>query len=526
MKNLFVALLTFGLIGCTPDSGNQRPDIKDDTLKISTDYISGNDFLTANEMEKDLVVSAKIEGLRNSLRGVVKFNDAEYSVSVSPENPKISVTIPRTVIEKLPLGNLDVVFIFDNVSVTKTIEVVPPDAPVFTVTVAENNIVSYQERTQGFSIRGKTKVLNIGETVSAKIDSKTYIAKIQPRGEFKIDIPANQVPAENFSLKISGSDLEGNSYSNEHTINVTPPEEVIVALFEGPVPKFTDDNILNEAELGENLTLTGKLSVKSGYLVLGDYIEMAQIQPDGSFTLNLSPGWASSLNDGQNKLEFSAGGLKHEVTFEIKSRPTMIIHSVSYDDTINPVEAQHLVIKGTETTAPGGTVKVKLGGVSGSSTVDSEGSWSVSLPAISTLNFGTVFFTMEVTVKDLAGNEVIETYPIYTTNLVLELEGNGSTDISFDSSTNSLNFSGVATQGVFINNVKIRYESRNGNGIYEHTADVAGNRFTETQYMAPFGEPTDFHRFLKPGDKYDITAVTWDEYFNPVAQIIGVLEVR
>lgn len=94
----------------------------------------------------------------------------------------------------------------------------------------------------------------------------------------------------------------------------------------------------------------------------------------------------------------------HEYSVD-SAAPTVTINTIASDNIINASEAAAgVTVSGTSTAETGQTLTVTLNGTNYQTTVQADGSWSLTLPASDLTALANNGYTLTASVSDLAGN--------------------------------------------------------------------------------------------------------------------------
>ncbi|RDT63857.1 Ig-like domain-containing protein, partial [Klebsiella pneumoniae] len=140
----------------------------------------------------------------------------------------------------------------------------------------------------------------------------------------------------------------------------------------------------------------------------------ATVDASGHWTATVPSADLAGLKDGDASVQVSvtnvngnsaSAGREYSVD---ATAPTVSIEIVSDNNIINAAEAQQdLVVSGVSTAEAGQTVTVTLNGVDYTTTVQANGSWSVTVPSadIGAITDGS--YTITAAVADKAGNPAL-----------------------------------------------------------------------------------------------------------------------
>ncbi|NAJ54030.1 Ig-like domain-containing protein, partial [Escherichia coli] len=216
-------------------------------------------------------------------------------------------------------------------------------------------------------------------------------------------------PAGALTVEVAGQSSAGNPVSVSHPFTV---DLTAVAI---SINTIASDDVINAAEKGTGLTLSGSTSgIESGHTVtvtFGGKTYTASVAANGSWSVTVPAADLATLPDGAANVQASvssASGNSASATHAYSidaSAPTLTINTIASDDILNATEAgSPLPISGTSTAETGQTVTVTLNGENYTGTVQTDGSWSVSVPPADVSALTASNYTVSAAVSDKAGN--------------------------------------------------------------------------------------------------------------------------
>ncbi|WP_312400180.1 Ig-like domain-containing protein, partial [Enterobacter chengduensis] len=286
------------------------------------------------------------------------------------------------------------------------------EATIALATTAGDNVINASEQSAGFTLSGTSKNLAQGTELTVTLNGKTYAAEVGADGAWRVNVPAADAQAlgdGTWTVNVSGKDAAGNTVSGSQTIGVDTTAPTI------SVDTLAQDNIINAAEHGQPLTLTGKTNAEAGQIVtvtLNGKNYNATVGSDGTWSVTLAADDVQALSEGNHTLTVNVSdkaGNGSSVTADFTvdtAAPVVTIHTVAGDDILNISEqGQAHVISGLASgAAAGDVVTVTLGGKTFTGVVLADGSWSVGVPASVMGALGEGHHTISVSVTDAAGN--------------------------------------------------------------------------------------------------------------------------
>ncbi|EPA0329633.1 Ig-like domain-containing protein [Enterobacter hormaechei] len=301
-----------------------------------------------------------------------------------------------------------------------TVTVSTADTSVTLATTAGDNVINASEQSAGFTLSGTSKNLAQGTELTVTLNGKTYTAEVGANGAWSVKVPAADAQAlgdGTWTVNVSGKDAAGNTVSGSQTIGVDTASPVI------SVDTIAQDNIINAAEHNQPLTLTGKTDAEAGQIVtvtLNGKNHTATVGSDGSWFVTLPASEVQTLANGEHTLtvnvsDKAGNGSSITADFTVDTAaPVVTINTVAGDDILNTSEqGQAQIISGQANgAAEGDVVTVTVGGKTFTGVVQTDGSWSVGVPASVIGALGEGSHSISVAVTDAAGNTGSATHGI------------------------------------------------------------------------------------------------------------------
>ncbi|MEH4745563.1 Ig-like domain-containing protein [Enterobacter asburiae] len=394
-------------------------------VAISIDAIATDDVINAAEKGADLVLSGSTSNVEENQTVTVTFGGKTYTAKVDADG-NWTATVPSADLAGLKDGDASVQVSVTNAhgnSASAGREYsVDATAPAVTIdTVAGDNVINASEAAAGVAISGTTTA-EVGQTVTVTLGGKSYTAQVQQGGIWNVNVPGTDLSAladNGYSVQVSVSDTAGNPgcAGKAITLDTTPP-----------TVSFNDvagDNVINSVEHGQAQIVSGTATGASVgdklVITIGSNQYTTTVDASGNWSVGVPASVISALNDGTVTLSAtitdSAGNSStqtHDVVVNTAS-VALTINTVSGDDVINAAEAgSSLVINGSSAQLASGTqVTVTLNGKSYTATIQSDGSWTTTVPAadVGALADG-ASYQVSVSAQDSAGNSASATHGI------------------------------------------------------------------------------------------------------------------
>ncbi|MUH38310.1 Ig-like domain-containing protein, partial [Zobellia amurskyensis] len=416
------------------------------TLNIND--ITADNILNATEAGADVAVTGTVSGDFNAGDTVTLTVDGTDYTGTVDALGDYSIDIPGSALAADGDTTVDGSFVTTDVAgnsatvtenKTYTVDTVSP-VPVLSIDdITADNILNATEAGADVAVTGTvTGDFNTGDTVTLTVDGTDYTGTVDAAGVYSIDIPGSALVADG-DTTVDGSfettDGAGNSAivtdAKTYTVDLVNPAPVLV------IDNITADNVLNAAEAGADVAVTGTVS---GDFNAGDTVTLTVDGTDytgtvdalGDFSINI-PGSALAA-DGDTTIDGSISttdingntGTSTEIkTYSVDvTAPvvTVTVDDITSDNSINAAEAgSDIPITGTVSGDfnENDPVTIVVNGNTYSGTVDTLGNFSIDVPGSDLVADNDTSIEVSLTTLDTAGNStsVNETKP-YTVDVV------------------------------------------------------------------------------------------------------------
>ncbi|MBS3042494.1 Ig-like domain-containing protein [Enterobacter asburiae] len=384
--------------------------------QVTINPVATDDVINAAEVAAGQTLSGKVSGAASGDTVTISIGGNTWTATVQ-DDLSWSVNVPSTVLTAIGNGDLTVsASVTNGHGNTGTGEreiVIDANLPGLRVdTVAGDDVINSIEHAQNLIITGSSEGLATGAALTVTVNGKTYAATVLADGTWTAAIPAADVSALNagtVTVTVEGQSAAGNPVSISHDVKV---DLAAVAISIDPI---ASDDVINAAEKGADLVLSGSTSnVEENQTVtitFGGKSYTATVDASGNWTATVPSDDLGSLKDGDASVQVSvtnvngnsaSAGREYSVD---ATAPTVSIEIVSDNNIINAVEAQQdLVVNGVTNAEAGQTVTVTLNGVDYTTTVQANGSWSVTVPSADLSGITDGNYTISAAVSDKAGN--------------------------------------------------------------------------------------------------------------------------
>ncbi|WP_251842213.1 Ig-like domain-containing protein [Enterobacter hormaechei] len=415
---------------------------------VSIEIVSDNNIINAAEAQQDLVVN----GVSNAEAGqtvTVTLNGVDYTTTVQA-NGSWSVTVPSADIGAITDGSYTITAAVadkaGNPALADRDVLVDTTVPQLTInTVSDDDVINSAEHAQALIVTGSVTGAAAGDVVTVTINNKDYTATLDASGRWSVGVPAADVSAltaGDHTITAALTDKAGNSNSTTHEVEVNLTAPVL------SIDTVSGDDVINSSEKTQDLTITGTASgLAAGAVVtvmLNGKAYSATVDTNGQWTTTVPASEVGQLGEALYTVSASATdsvgnstSTSHTVNVE-SVLPGVIINTVAGDDVINAAElATGQTISGTVVNAEAGnTVTVSVGGHNYTATVQSDLTWSVSVPESVLTALGNGDLTVTASVTNGVGNS-----------------GSGERDITIDANLPGLRVDTVAGDDV-INSIE------------------------------------------------------------------------
>ncbi|WP_432643698.1 Ig-like domain-containing protein [Enterobacter hormaechei] len=389
----------------------------DSSLPVVTiNTLAGDNIVNAAEVAAGQTLTGKVSNAASGDTVTIILGGQTYTATVQDD---LTWSLPLTQSQLTALGNGDLTV---SASVTNahgntgsssldvTIDAQLPGLRIDTV--AGDDVINVIEHAQNLVISGTSTDLAAGSTVTVTINGKSYSASVLADGTWQAAVPAADVSRwADGSLTISASaqDTSGNP------VNIGTVVDVDLAPVAISINSVTDNNVLNAAEKGQDLVLSGSSSnVEAGQtvtIIFAGKTWTTTVDANGDWTCTVPAADLSGLKDGDASVQVSVTNVNGNAAsssqaFSVDTAaPAVTINTISGDNMLNAAEAaQDLTLSGTSTAEAGQTVTVTFNGNQYTAQVQANGSWTLDVPAADLAGIADGSAAVTVTVSDKAGN--------------------------------------------------------------------------------------------------------------------------
>ncbi|MNH72213.1 hypothetical protein D3C73_243720 [compost metagenome] len=383
-------------------------------LRVGT--VAGDDIVNAIEHGQSLNINGTSSGMTPGAALVVTVNGQTYNASVLADGSWLT-NVSAADVSSWPAGQMNVTVagssaIGNPVSSTRVVTIDLSDVAVSINTIAGDNVLNVAEHNQALMLSGSTQNVEAGKVVNVVFADHSYSAIVGNDGTWRVTVPAADMKTMTDGearVQVSVTNAAGNSASAAQGVYVDLSVPALT------IDNVTSDNVLNKAEVGSDLLLSGTSTAEVGQMVTvtfdgNDYL--AEVQANGSWSLNVPAADLTSLRNGNVTVSASASdkagnisSVSRDVLVDI-TVPTVIINTVAGDDIINATEQDvaQTVSGSSSGAAAGDKVTLMIDGHSYMTVLDASGNWSVGVPASVVSGLSSNTYRIDVSITDAAGN--------------------------------------------------------------------------------------------------------------------------
>ena len=383
---------------------------------IIINTVAGDNVINAAELAAGQIISGSVVNAEAGNTVIVTLGGKTYTATVQND---LTWSVNVTQAELTALGNGELTV---SASVTNGVGnrgsaehdiTIDANLPGLRIdTVAGDDVINSIEHTQNLIITGTSDGLTAGTALTVTVNNKTYPATVLADGTWSAAIPAADVgalAAGTVTVSVAGQNSSGNPVAITHDVTVD------LAAVAVSIDAITSDDVINAAEKGTNLVLSGtSVNVEENQIVSIIFAGKgytASIGADGKWSVVVPSADLSTLREGAASVQVSvtnvngnsaSAGREYSVD---TIAPSVTINTIAGDDILNVAEAKHdLIVSGTSTAGAGQTVTVSLNGKKYTTIVSADGSWTLNVPAVDVAMLGDGSVTVTALVHDKAGN--------------------------------------------------------------------------------------------------------------------------
>ncbi len=390
--------------------------------KVVIDPVTKDNIVDIAELNAGITLTGKVVPMEVGAKVTVIFNGSALSDVIVGSDGSWSVFVPSSTLSGMSKGTYSVTATVTDAAGNTSPSVsedfrVDTDISALTVGPVEGtDKINAAGIDDGLTISGTSARIPENSVVTITINGVQYAATVSASGAWTTTVPKQNAAAiadGTATITVSALDVDGKVVSSEHQFTIitqTLPQPAIHLPF--------GDGVINAAEALVGGSLSGTTGIKGAGQIVTITLDNgtplnAVVDANGNWTLALTPGQLAVLGNGDHTVNVSVTdtvGNQNSTTTPLvvdKIAPTFSVDSVTVDNIVNSVEAAGpLTISGIGTydAKHALTLVVLVNGQSYDAILQSNGTWSIMLPAgaLSGVPDGPV--TVKVTATDYAGN--------------------------------------------------------------------------------------------------------------------------
>ncbi|WP_036153760.1 Ig-like domain-containing protein [Maribacter forsetii] len=430
---------------------------------IAVNVVAGDDIINATEDDSPVTISGTTTNVEDGQTVTVTLNGETYTATVSGNTWTLDVpVVDIQALDPTETITADVSDLGGNPATQATRDIqydATLPVPVLEIDdITADNILNAVEAGADVAVTGTVSGdFNDGDTVTLTVDGTDYTGTVDAAGDYSIDVPGSKLAADADTTvdgSVTTTDTAGNSASaidtQVYSVDVTLPVPVL------EIDDITADNILNAAEAGADVAVTGTVS---GDFITGDTVTLTVDGTDytgtvdalGAYSIDV-PGSKLAADtdttvDGSVTTTDTAGNSASATDTQLYSVdvtlpiPVLDIDDITADNILNAAEAgADVAVTGTVSGDfnNGDTVTLTVDGTDYTGTVDALGAYSIDVPGSKLAADADTTVDGSVTTTDTAGNSASATdTQVYSVDTTLPIPVLEIDDITADNILNA-----------------------------------------------------------------------------------------
>ncbi|WP_233505403.1 Ig-like domain-containing protein [Pectobacterium atrosepticum] len=387
---------------------------------ITIATLSGNDIISAQNSQSDLLISGSTTNVQTGQRVTVTLNSKTYLATVGADG-SWSTTVPASDVQNLQQGSQNVSATVSDIAQNPTttthpftVDTVPPLLSIDML--VDTSDIGLADALAGLPLSGRAEA---GLQVTIKVGVAVYSAVADSNGIWQIAIAATDLLALGDGVKtLAASVTDGAGNASATSIDITLKTQSLPTL---TLNALYDNNVLTTSELATATTIGGSYTnLPVGAVIqvtIGTYTVTGLTLAGGLWSATIPANALSILADGNVQVSATVtdsagntGSASGALDIVINTNFTISIATPFIDGALNQAEStvDQLLTGTTGLLDPGQSVSVSITNgtitTTYNATVAANGQWSVTLPAADLSALGDGTHTINVTVTDHAGN--------------------------------------------------------------------------------------------------------------------------
>lgn len=385
---------------------------------ISLDSLFNNGQLNAADAQQAQSISGTVSGVDAGTRVIITVAGQQF-YTTTDANGNFSTALTPTFMQGLADGELNVaVAVTDsagNSATASTVAQVGIHAlpQILLSPLFGDGILNFAESLESQTLSGTVINLAEGSPVQLQIGNVQITTTVNADGAFSVTVTPDLLGAltDNNTVTVTVTDSVGNIVSTSANVELAITDLPTLTL-----DTIFVDGVLSAADLNMNQIISGTsthLPAGTAVTVMLNGVAYAtQVTPQGTWSINVPKADLSAIADGTQSITVTASdnfgnpaSATGSLTVISHTTPDITINTLFDDNTLSVTDAQQTqFISGTATNAEGATVVITIGTQSYTTTVNSDGSWSMVLPPSVLTEIADGTYTVTASVTNAAGS--------------------------------------------------------------------------------------------------------------------------
>ncbi|MCU4577978.1 Ig-like domain-containing protein, partial [Acinetobacter courvalinii] len=374
------------------------------TTTITIDPIAGDNVVDSTEAGASQVISGKVTG-EYRVGDVVTVNVNGINITTTVQTGGVwsitvdggqlvldaDKTINVTIQATDAAGNVGSV----TADATYTIDITTP--VVVINPIAGDNVLNAAEAGVNQTISGSVVgSFTVGDKVTVNVNGTDYTTTLDNNGNWSIEVAGAELTTDadktiNVTVDVTG--VGSVTADHTYTVDTTAPDNSTTTITINPV---AGDNILDSTEAGTDQTISGSVT---GEYKVGDVVIVNVNGVDITTTVQTGGVWSITVDGGQLALDTdktinvtiqatdaagNVGTVTADITYTVDiTTPVVVINPIAGDNIVNAAEAgvdQTISGSVVGSFTVGDKVTVNVNGTDYTTTLQTGGTWSVTVP--------------------------------------------------------------------------------------------------------------------------------------------------
>ncbi|MGA5656167.1 Ig-like domain-containing protein, partial [Rahnella contaminans] len=258
---------------------------------LRIDTVAGDDIVNSIEIQQNQIISGTSSDIAAGSSVTVTVNGIDYQATVGA-NGAWSAAVPAADVANWPAGALNISVTGadasgNTVTISSNVTVDLSSVAISVDTIAADNIINAAEKAADLTLTGTTQNVEAGQNVTVNFAGGSYSATVQADGSWSVTVPAadlRTLKEGDTTVSVSVTNVAGNSASaaQDATVDTLAPTITMNTI--------AGDNVLNSAEAGADVVLSGTSTAEAGRtvtLTLNGQTYTATVAADGTWSTSV-----------------------------------------------------------------------------------------------------------------------------------------------------------------------------------------------------------------------------------------------